>query len=79
MGHGDNLLPPDSEGRHAATSLREWVALFHTVRPTLALVKPFYDGARPIKDEATPPNVRQHSAFGFLPDPLEAGAAPLIP
>ena len=49
--------------------------LLHAIRSALPLVVPFHDGARAIEDETTSANMWQHSAFSFLPDPLEAGAA----
>ena len=53
--------------------------LFHTIGPALSLVVPFHDGARTIENQPTSANVWQHPAFGFLPDPLEAGAALFVP
>lgn len=55
------------------------ITLLHAIGSALALAVPFHDGARTIENQTSSADVRQHPAFGFLPDPLEAGAALLVP
>jgi hypothetical protein len=53
--------------------------LLHAGWSRFPLVKPLHDRTRTIENEAATANVRHHSSFSFLPQPLKTGPAFRVP
>ena len=52
---------------------------FHARWSRFSLQIPFHDRTRPVEDQPPTADVRQHTAFGFLANPLKARSAFFVP